>query len=171
MLVFYELNVDSTTRSPPVDMDCFICGSPLSVNPAPLHQKPYKCMRCGTVNVTDDAAMALPELRKEGGPTKVDAVSHAIRQLSDGAGGKPVQINFHDAKRWFRDSDVELKPPGAQARNLIVWLGTALPREPDPAAFHKVSVGELASIVGARFNHGSIKYLVSHLDNEGAATF
>lgn len=73
--------------------------------------------------VTEDARTALDDLRTESSPFRIDAVSHAVRQLSDGAPGKAVHINFHDAIRWFRKMEPELESPGAQARNLITWLG------------------------------------------------
>lgn len=124
-------------------------------------------MRCGLVTLTDDARMALPDLRKRSEPIKTDAVSHVVRQLSDGAPGKAVHINCHDVIRWFRDQEIKLESPGAQARNLIIWLGRPLPKDPDPATFHTVGVGELASIIGAKFDHASTSYVVHHLVAEG----
>jgi hypothetical protein len=113
--------------------------------------------------VTEDARMALNDLRRESSPIKIDAVSHIIRQLSDGAPGRAVHINFHDAIRWFRNTELELESPGAQARNLIIWLGTRRLTEPDAAAYHTVSVGGLASIIGAKYDHASTSYVVNHL--------
>ena len=144
-------------------MDCIICGSPLPDGPAQIHSIPYACKRWGFVRVSADASMVLPQLRTEAESAKVDAVSHFVRQLSDEAPGRAVYINFHDALRWFRDTELELEFPAAQARNLIVWLGTRRLKDQNPAAYHTASVGELASVIGARNDHGAVAYVVNHL--------
>jgi hypothetical protein len=109
----------------------------------------------------------LPQLRANAAQTKIDALSHYVRQFSENAPGKAVHINFHDARRWFQDDEIRLEPPAAQARNLIIWLGTLQSKDMNPAAAHNVDVAELASIIGAKNDVNSITYVTNHLRDEG----
>ena len=118
-------------------MRCYLCETEINGQSSHFSAMPYRCSRCGNLTVTDDAQMALQDYRKTYPVSKIDAISHFVRQISESNPTKHVAVNFHNLQTWFNDPTITLKKVGEQVRYLLLWLSTAATKEGNPAKNRK----------------------------------
>ena len=147
-------------------MRCYLCETEINGQSSHFSAMPYRCSRCGNLTVTDDAQMALQDYRKTYPVSKIDAISHFVRQISKSNPTKHVAVNFHNLQTWFNDPTITLKKVGEQVRYLLLWLSTAATKEGNPAKNHRASVGEIASIVGCNPTYDCVEYLLANMERE-----
>jgi hypothetical protein len=114
----------------------------------------YECPRCGDVRLGSYGKDLLQHLLRKRPAWFPDALSYAIRQLTE-------QRQFVVVTRELLSTleNLRLAPLIEQASNLILWVGRHLD---DPAEPCLANIGEWASRIGARANADSVEYLLHY---------
>lgn len=101
----------------------------------------------------------------EATPVQRDALSHALRRISDNASGGCIQLG-EAILRQVRTT-AQLANPAEQANNLIIWLGRRQSGIGDHAEFIEVPLPSGASIVGCRASPPAWDFLLGHMKKRG----
>lgn len=142
---------------------CPICDLPLEEKGSSGDSYQYRCMRCGTFELSGTVKATLGYEFSGADDQKRAVLSHAVRKMQRST--EWPMLNSHSCKQILEQS--LLPKPAEQAQNLILWLGQAAEAS-DSVVIE--SCEALQAIIGGR-RPESVYYVASHLANKGLISY
>lgn len=144
---------------PTAEEKCPICGLILEESGSSGDLYQFRCTRCGTFQLVGTAkAMLKNEFSGPDDPRRA-VLSHVVRKMQ--ASSEWPLLTSHSYKQILELTS--LPKPAEQARNLLLWLGTAAEASDSVVT---ISCEALQAIVGGR-QPDSVYYVASHLQDLG----
>lgn len=146
-----------------IDEKCPICDLDLTESGSSGDSYQYRCSRCGTFQLTGTARAMLKCQFSDPDDSDRSVLSHVVRTMQARREWPLLDSNLY---KQMLDL-TRLPKPAEQARNLLLWLGSAAEASD---AIVTVSCEALQAIVGGR-RPDSVYYVANHLQNQGFLWF